>query len=179
MRPGDDLAARLNEREERQSYRRQRAVRQFSHRLRIGGVLAGVLAALLFYVLSLAALRLDLELPSEIAFAIFALTWLYLVLLPLLFALRTRLFAYVLQEHWMWLAAWLALPIDWFFIRMRTSQIQWLPILFLLLLALGQVLRRWRQRRFSAELEAHVPLWECLLPLDVLDLVTFGFWNAR
>ncbi len=177
--PGDDLGTRLTTQREERAYRRRRAVRQFSHRMRAAGLIGAIFILLLVLVLSLLRWRVDLPQFQVAARVLFVIGWLYLALFPLLFAFRTHLIAYLLQEHWIWLSAWLVLPVDYFVIRFGIGAWQWIPIFFFGLLLLGRGLSDWRNQRFLTELEANQSLWERLTPLGVLDLLLLGFWNSQ
>ncbi len=177
--PASELAERLQQRRDEALYRRQRAVRWFAHRLRVAAILISLLWLLLAYILALLRLRWQVTVPQIVDQGLMVLLWLYAASLPLLLAWRTRLRAYVLYEHWAWLVLWLALPLDWFVLRVSVGRWSWIPVLTLALLVLGRLLRRWRWRRFRREMIASELLWQRLLPLGVLDLLTWGFWSRR
>ena len=162
-----------------EDYRLRLAVRQFAHRMRAAAIIAGVFFVLVAYVARLLTLRFGIAFPAYVTPAGYLIAWLYLASLPLLFGLRTRLFGYVLQEHWTWLAVWFGLPLDYFVVQFRFERWSWIPIVFLSALLLGWLLRSWRDARFSQELRRQIDLWEQLLPLGILDLLTLNFWSVR
>lgn len=177
--PRDDLSTRLAAQRDQTDYKRRRAIRQFSHRMRAAAIVASAFFALVAYVLGLLALRWGLILPEGAARVGYLIIWLYLASLPLLFGLRTRLFAYVLYEHWLWLALWFGLPLDYYVVQFRIPGWEWIPLVTLGLILLGRILRTRRERGFSGELLANATLWDHLFPLGVVDLLTWGFWNTR
>ncbi len=164
---------------DREDYRLELSVRQFAHRMRAAAIIAVLFFTLAAYVVRLLSLRIGVEFPETIAFVGYVIVWLYLASLPLLFGLRTHLFGYVLQEHWTWLAIWFALPLDYFVVQFQFKRWPWIPIVFLGFLLIGWLMRSWRNERFSKELHRQMNLWERLLPLGILDLLTLNFWSIR
>ena len=147
--------------------------------MRAAAIVSGFFFVLVAYVVHLTSLLTGLELPPVVAPLGYFMAWLYLASLPLLFGWRTRLFRYVLQEHWTWLAVWLGLPIDYFIVHFHFQRWSWIPVVFGVMLLLGWLLRPWRDGRFVQELHHRRDLWERLLPLGILDLVTLNFWSMR
>ncbi len=164
---------------DQEDYRLRLSVRQFAHRMRAAAIIAVMFFALVAYVIRLLSPRIGVEFPATIALVGYVIVWLYLASLPLLFGLRTRLFAYVLREHWTWLAVWFALPLDYFVVRFQFGRWPWIPVVFLGLLLLGWLIRSGRNERFSEELHRQISLWERLLSLGILDLLTLSFWSVR
>ena len=162
-----------------EDYRLRLSVRRFAHQMRAAALIAGFFFVLVAYVARLVSVQIGVELPKTIVQAGYFIVWLYLASLPLLFGLRTRLFGYVIQEHWTWLAVWFALPIDYFVVQFQFRRWPWVPIVFLGLLLLGWLMRYWRDERFSKELYLQMGLWERLLKLGILDLLTLNFWSIR
>ena len=177
--PGDNRLAGVRIHHDREDYRLRLSVRQFAHRMRAAAIIAVLFFALVAYVARLLSHQMGVEFPAIIALTAYFIVWLYLASLPLLFGLRTRLFGYVFQEHWMWLAVWFALPLDYFVVQFQFKRWPWIPILFLGSLLLGWLLRSGRNERFSKELHRQINLWEQLLPLGILDLLTLNFWSVR
>jgi len=176
---GGKRQTRVSTRQGQEDYRLRLAVRQFSHRMRAAAIVAGLFLVLLAYVIRVVSLQIDVEIPSFIVSAGYFIAWLYIASMPLLFGLRTRLSGYVMKEHWMWLVVWWALPIDYFLVRFNYQRWSWIPVVFIGLLALGWLLRSWRNERFATELQRHLPLWERLLPLGILDLLTLNYWSIQ
>lgn len=175
--PRSDLSDRLRQRRDDALYRRQRAVRQFAHRMRAAVILVCLLWALMAYSLALLRIRWQVQVPLWLDDGLMALTWAYGVGLPLVFIWRTRLSAYVLYEHWIWLTLWLALPLDWYVLRLGVGRWSWLPVLTLALLGLGRLLAPRRRQRFERELIQQAMIWQHLLSLGVRDLLIIGFWR--
>lgn len=176
---GGNRQTRVRTRQDQEDYRLRLSVRQFSHRLRAAAIVAGFFFVLLAYVMHLILLQAGLETPSFVAPAGYTIVWLSIALMPLLFGLRTRLYGYVLKEHWMWLAIWWALPLDYYVVRFQYRQWSWIPVIFISMLALGWLLRSRRNKWFRTELNRHISYWERLLPLGVLDLLTLNYWSVR
>ncbi len=176
---GGNRQTRVNTRQDQEDYRLRLSVRQFSHRMRAAAIVLGFFFVLLAYVIHLASLLADMEAPLFIAPAGYFIAWLTIALMPLFFGLRTRLFGYVIKEHWIWLAVWWALPIDYYVVRFQYQRWPWIPVIFIGLLALGWLLRSKRNDWFTTELQRHVSFWERLLPLGVLDLLTLSYWSVR
>ncbi len=170
------LATRLQQQQQKARYRRQRAIRQFAHRMRAAVILMCLLVVLIWYSLAILRLKWHIESPAWLVRGLFVLLWGYGASMPLLFAWRTGLKAYVLYEHWSWLALWLALPLDWYVIRFAYGRWSWLPIGTLALFGLGGLLRPWRRQRFDEEMQQRENTWDRLLPLGVLDLLSWTYW---
>ena len=162
-----------------EDYRLRLSVRQFAHRMQAAAIIASFFFILVAYVARLVSIQIGVEFPATVAPVGYFIVWLYLASLPLLFGLRTRLFGYVIQEHWTWLAVWFALPLDYFVLRFQFGRWPWVPIVFLGFLLLGWLMRSWRNEWFSKELHRQISLWERLLPLGILDLLTLNFWSVR
>jgi len=177
--PGGKRQSDVRIHRDQENYRLRLSVRRFAHQMRAAAIIAGFFFVLVAYVARLVSIQTGVELPTRIAWAGYFIAWLYLASLPLLFGLRTRLSGYVLQEHWTWLAVWFALPIDYFVVRFQFSHWPWVPIIFLGFLLLGWLIRYWRNERFSKELHLQVGLWDRLLKLSILDLLTLNFWSIR
>lgn len=180
----NDLAQKLRQRKSDEIYRRQRAIQQFSHRFRFAAII------MIFFFLTLGFIFYMLNMKSQqplfaylmLLFA--ALAWLYLLILPVLFVIRTTLLAYVLEKHWVWLSMALGLPIDIYFLPGPSQTgpagiIGRIPIVFFAFLLWGFIRRKARREVFQQEAAKHDELWTRLLPLGVLDIALFGFWNIR
>lgn len=176
---GDKRQIRVGTRQDRVDYHLRLSVRQFSHRMRAAAIVAGVFFVLLAYVLQLLSLQTGVEFPPVIVTVGYFVAWFFIASMPLLFGLSTRLFGYMFKEHWMWLAVWWALPIDFFVFRFQYQRWSWVPVLFIGLLALGWLLRARRNEWFTTELQRQSSLWERLLPLGVLDLLTLNYWPIQ
>ena len=106
------------------------------------------------------------------------------MLLPVLFVVRTTLLAYVLEKHWVWLAAIIGLPVDIYFLpgpgaALLPGIIGRIPIVFFAFLLWGFIRRKARREVFEKEARKNEELWSRLLPLGTLDIALFGFWNIR
>ena len=180
----NDLAQKLKQKKADEKYRRQRAIQQFSHRFRFAGLI------MTFFFLAMGFIFYMLNMKSQqpvfaylmIIFA--ALAWLYLLALPVLFVVRTTLLAYVLEKHWVWLSMVLGLPIDIYFLPGQgqagpASIMGRIPIVFFAFLLWGFIRRKARREVFQKEATKHDELWTRLLPLGILDIALFGFWNIR
>ena len=187
MTPGsdlDDLARKLEQRKADAEYRRQRTIQQFSHRFRLSGLVMTFFFLLLSFIFYMLNMRLSYPAFSYLSVAAIVSGWLYLLALPIFFAFRTSLRAYVLEKHWVWLALVIGLPIDIYFLPASghteaTGVIGRMPIIFFALLLLGFVRRRARREAFLQEVRKRDDLWTKLLPLGVLDIALFGFWHIR
>ena len=177
--PRDDLGVRLAEQRDRVDHKRRRDIRQFSHRMRAAAIVASAFFVLVAYVLSLVRLRWGLFLPEAVVRGGYLIAWFYLASLPLVFGVRTRLFAYVFYEHWLWLTMWFGFPLDYYVIQFSVRDWEWIPLLTLSLIFLGRLLRSRRERGFVEEINVNAMLWDHLFPLGVVDLITWGFWNVR
>ncbi len=176
---GGKRQIRVNIQQGKSDYRLLLSVRQFSHRMRAAAVVAGFFFVLLAYVIRLFSLQTGIEVPSFITPAGYFIAWSFIASMPLLFWLHTRLFGYVIKEHWMWLAVWWAFPIDYYLVRFHYQRWPWIPVIVIGLLTLGWLLRSWRNKRFTDELQRQISLWERLLPLGILDLLTLNYWSIR
>ncbi len=187
MTPGsdpNDLSRKLAQRKADEAHRRQRAIQQFSHRFRLSGLIMSFFFLLLSFIFYTLNMRLGRPFFAYLTIAAIALGWLYLLLLPILFSLRTTLRAYVLEKHWMWLALVAGLPIDIYLLpasgrAKATGAIGRMPIVFFALLLVGFLWRRARREAFWEEVRKREDVWARLLSLGVLDIALFGFWHIR
>ena len=180
----DDLAAKLQQRKSDQEYRLLREIQQFSHRFRFAGIIMAVFFLLLGFVFYMLNMRTGLPLFAYLTLAAVIAIWLYLLLLPVLFVLRTTLLAYVLEKHWVWLSMLIGLPVDIYFLPSPaqggvTGLWGRIPIVFFAFLLWGYIRRRARKQVFLKEVRKNEELWERLLPLGILDIALFGFWHIR
>jgi len=180
----NELAQKLEQKKADDDYRRQRAIQQFSHRFRFAAlVMISFFMALgfIFYMLNMNSRQ---PLFAYLMIASVLLGWLYLLALPVLFVIRTTLLAYVLEKHWVWLCMAIGLPIDIYFLpglgqKGAIGVFGRIPIIFFAFLLWGFIRRRARRDVFQKEAKKHEELWTRLLPLGVLDIALFGFWNIR
>ena len=180
----DDLAKKLRKQKSDADYRRQREIQQFSHRFRFAAIVMLTMLMLLGFIFYVLALRSPQPLFSYLVIFSFLAGWLYLIILPVSFLIRTTLVAYVLEKHWVWLSLAIGLPIDLYFLPKpsATSVFSWIgriPIIFFAFLLWGFIRRKQRKTVFLQEIKLKDDLWTRLLPLGVLDIALFGFWNIR
>ncbi|RUA15457.1 MAG: hypothetical protein DSY55_06250 [Clostridia bacterium] len=180
----DDLAKKLQKQKADADYRRRREIQQFSHRFRFAAITMLTLLMLLGFIFYVLALRNPHPLLTYLVVFSFLAGWLYLLILPVSFLIRTTLVAYVLEKHWVWLSLAIGLPIDLYFLPKpaATSVFSWIgriPIIFFAFLLWGFIRRKQRKTVFLQEVRLKEALWTRLLPLGVLDIALFGFWNIR
>ena len=179
-----DLARKLEKRRSDEEYRRLREIQQFSHRFRFAGVIMSFFFLMLGFIFYMLNMRAPRPLWAYLMWAAVGIGWLYLLLLPVLFVARTSLLAYVLEKHWVWLSMVIGLPIDIYFIPGPNVSgppgiFGRIPIVFFAFLLWGFIRRKPRLVVFQRETRKHDELWTRLLPLGVLDIALFGFWNIR
>jgi hypothetical protein len=180
----NDLAQKLQKRQNDAHYRRLRAIQQFSHRFRFAALLVSfffMALGFIFYMLNMQSQQL---LFVYLMLGSVFLGWGYLLALPILFVTRTSLLAYVLEKHWVWLSMALGLPIDIYFMPSphATGLLSlWsrMPITFFAFLLWGFIRRKARHQVFMAETRKQDDLWKQLLTLDTLDIALLGFWSMR
>jgi len=180
----DDLAEKLKQKKSDDEYRRLREIQQFSHRFRFAGLIVSLFLFLLSFIFYMLNMRTGSPLFAYLTLTTVALIWVYLLLLPVLFVVRTTLLAYVLEKHWVWLAMLIGLPVDIYFLPgpgQGGPAGLWgrIPIVFFAFLLWGYIRRHARKRVFQQEARKNDELWTRLLPLGVLDIALFGFWNIR
>ena len=180
----NELAQKLKQRKADDDYRRQRAIQQFSHRFRFAAMIMLFLFLALGFIFYMLNMSSQQPIFAYLMIASVFLGWLYLLLLPLFFVIRTTLLAYVLEKHWIWLAMAIGLPVDIYFLPGpgQTGAIGVfgrIPIVFFAFLLWGFIRRRARRDVFQKEAKKHEDLWTRLLPLSILDIALFGFWNIR
>jgi len=180
----DDLARKLEKQRADAAYRRFRRIQQFSHRFRFAGMLVATLLLLLSYILYILSQRAPQStLYLALAWGFLLLAWGYLLLLPVTFAWRLSLPAYVLRKHWVWLSVVIGLPIDIYLLPAlfphATAFWTRLPLVFFAMLLWGLVRRGAREDAFREEVQNHKALWDQLLQLGVIDMAFFGFWHLR
>ena len=179
-----DLGRKLQQRKDDEDYRRLRAIQQFSHRFRFAGMIMTFFFLILGFVFYMFNMRTGAPLFAWLMLTAVALGWVYLMLLPVLFVVRTTLLAYVLEKHWVWLAAIIGLPVDVYFLpgpgaALLPGIIGRIPIVFFAFLLWGFIRRKARREVFEKEARKNEELWSRLLPLGTLDIALFGFWNIR
>ncbi len=188
MSPGstnlDDLARQLQKQKDDAEHRLLREIQQFSHRFRLAGLVMTLFFLMLGFIFYMLAWRWPHPILLYLAWAPLILAWLYWLLLPLLFVMRTTLLAYVLEKHWVWLALVIAAPIDLYFMPapgpLSTSNILGrIPVVFFIFLLWGWIRRRARREVFLQEVRKNASLWQRLIPLGALDIALLGFWNIR
>ncbi len=179
-----DLGRKLQKRKDDEEYRRLREIQQFSHRFRFAGLIMTFFFLMLGFVFYMLNMQSGAPLFAWLMLASVLLGWLYLLLLPVLFVIRTTLLAYVLEKHWIWLSAVIGLPVDIYFLPGSGSAllpgiIGRIPIVFFAFLLWGFIRRKARREVFQKEARKNEELWTRLLPLGTLDIALFGFWNIR
>ncbi len=180
----NDLAQKLKQKKADDWHRRQRAIQQFSHRFRFAALIMSFLFLMLGFIFYMLNMGSQQPVFAYLMLAAAALAWLYLLLLPVLFVIRTTLLAYVLEKHWVWLSMVVGLPIDIYFLpgpgqTGPAGIIGRIPIVFFAFLLWGFIRRQARRQVFQQEARKRDDLWTRLLPLGVLDIALFGFWNIR
>jgi len=180
----NDLGRKLQQKKADAEYRRLREIQQFSHRFRFAGLIVTFFFLILGFIFYMLEMRSPVPLFAYLTLASIVLGWLYLLLLPVLFVVRTSLLAYVLEKHWVWLAMVIGLPVDIYFMPgLGQGGIAGIfgriPIVFFAFLLWGFIRRKARREVFQKEARKHDELWTRLLPLGVLDLALLGFWNIR
>ncbi len=180
----NDLAQKLQQRKADEDHRRKRAIQQFSHRFRFAGVIMVSFFLLLGFIFYMLNMRTGQPLFAYLMIASALSGWMYLLALPFFFVVRTTLLAYVLEKHWVWLSMVLGLPVDIYFLPApgQTGAVGFLgriPLVFFAFLLWGFIRRGARRRVFWEEAQKQHDLWTRLLPLGILDIALFGFWNIR
>jgi hypothetical protein len=180
----NDLAQKLQQRKADEDYRRQRAIQQFAHRFRFAGVIMVSFFILLGFIFYMLNMRTGQPIFAYLMIASALSGWLYLLALPFFFVIRTTLLAYVLEKHWVWLSLALGLPVDVYLLpgsgqAGAIGLIGRIPFVFFAFLLWGFIRRTARRRVFWQEAQKREELWTRLLPLGVLDIALFRFWNIR
>ncbi len=180
----DDLARQLQQQKDDAEHRLLRDIQRFSHRFRLAGALMTMLLLMIGFIFYMLARRWPHPILLYLAWAPLILAWLYLLLLPVLFVIRTTLLAYVLEKHWVWLALVIAAPIDLYFMPAPgplspLNLLGRIPLIFFIFLLWGWIRRRARQEVFLQEVRKNASFWQRLLPLGALDIALMGFWPIR
>jgi len=184
MKPDPDLAQKLSQKKANEEHRRDRAIQQFSHRVRFAAVIV------IFFFLFLGFIFFKLQMGRQqqfftyLMYASMLAGWVYMLTLPLLFGYRTTLWAYVFEKHWVWLSMAFGLPIDAFLLSaIGESSSTWilgrLPLVFFSFLLWGFIRRGARRQAFREESREHYQLWTRLLTLGILDIAFWSFWNMN
>ena len=179
-----DLGRKLQQKKDDAEYRRFREIQQFSHRFRFAGLIMTFFFLILGFVFYMLNMQTGIPLFAYLTLASVGLGWLYLLALPVLFVIRTTLLAYVLEKHWVWLSMVIGLPVDIYFLPApgqggAVGILGRIPIVFFAFLLWGFIRRKPRREVFQKEARKHDDLWSRLIPLGVLDIALFGFWNIR
>ncbi len=179
-----DLAEKLRQKKSDAEYRRMREIQQFSHRFRFAGLIMTFFFLMLGFIFYMLNMRTAAPLFAYLSLLSAGMGWLYLLLLPMFFVLRTTLLAYVLEKHWVWLSMVIGLPVDIYFLPGLDQHglpgiFGRIPIVFLAFVLWGFIRRQARKEVFQQEARKNDDLWTQLLPLGVLDIALFGFWNIR
>ncbi len=184
MKPDPDLAEKLKQKKANEAHRRQRAIQQFSHRVRF----AALIVIAFFFFLGFIFFKIQIGRQQQIfgylMYASLLAGWAYMVALPLLFGYRTTLWAYVFEKHWVWLSMGFGLPLDIFLLPAigETGSLGVfgrIPLAFFSFLIWGFFRRGSRRRAFKEETDEHHNLWTRLLTLGILDIAFLGFWKMN
>ncbi|HIQ05648.1 MAG TPA: hypothetical protein EYH31_08120 [Anaerolineae bacterium] len=172
MRPGKDLATALAEQRARQEHERRRRVRAFANRLRLAAAAIVTSAALTSVVIGGFLTRVGFSSSTTWMNWLWGGVWVYLAALLLVFWRRTRLAAYLLKEHWLWLALLVGVPLD--LLLLSSLGHVWVPT-WLALVLMGSLLHRWRSRRAENELSTRASDWDRLVTLPLEEILLLRF----